>query len=160
MVVTPLYRGPGNAHSFVLDEKMLPTRIGYCSNTNCNCRFRCEDNNIAFTNVQPHYYRVRQLEPCHHLGWSSQALILSILALGAMPKQQQRQRGRHCKEVASRNWLITRHCITWVGLLLFTVKPCFLITERFVFIVARPFCQKQLNNCIDCSNFQNTTSVW
>ncbi len=54
-------------------------------------RFRCEDNNVAFMNVQPHYYRVRQVEPCHHLGWSSQALILSILALGAMPKHQQQQ---------------------------------------------------------------------
>ncbi len=50
-------------------------------------RFRCEDNNVAFTNVQPHYYRVRQVD----VGWRSQALILSILALGAMPKQQQKQ---------------------------------------------------------------------
>ncbi len=54
-------------------------------------RFRCEDNNFAFTNVQPHYFRVLQVEPCHHLGWSSQAQILSILALDAMPKQQQQQ---------------------------------------------------------------------
>ncbi len=54
-------------------------------------RFRCEDNNVAFTNVQPHYYCVRQVEPCQHLGWSSQALILSILAIGAMPKQLQQQ---------------------------------------------------------------------
>ncbi len=72
--------------------KILPTRIGYCSNTNGDRRFRYEDNNVAFTKVQPHYYRVRQVEPCHQLGWSSQALILSILALGAMPKQQQQQR--------------------------------------------------------------------
>ncbi len=42
-------------------------------------------------NVQPHYYRVRQVEPCHHLGWSSQALTLSVLALGAMLKQQLQQ---------------------------------------------------------------------
>ncbi len=35
--------------------------------------------------------RVWQVEPCHNLGWSSQALIVSILALGAMPKQQQQQ---------------------------------------------------------------------
>ncbi len=55
-------------------------------------RFRCEDdNNVAFKNVQPHYYRVRQVETCGHLGWSSQAPILSILAFGAMPKQQQQQ---------------------------------------------------------------------
>ncbi len=33
--------------------------------------------------TQLHYYRVRQVEPCH------QALSLSNLALGAMPKQQQ-----------------------------------------------------------------------
>ncbi len=31
-------------------------------------RYRYEDNNVAFTNVQPHYYRVRQVEPCHHVG--------------------------------------------------------------------------------------------
>ncbi len=54
-------------------------------------RFRCEDNNVTFTNVQPHHYLARQVEPCHHLGWSSQTQILSILALGAMPKQQQQQ---------------------------------------------------------------------
>ncbi len=54
-------------------------------------RFRCEDNNVAFKNVQPYYYRVWQVEPCHPLGWSSQALILSILA---MPKQQQQQQQR------------------------------------------------------------------
>ncbi len=68
--------------------KILPTRRGYCSNTYCDRRFRCEDNNVDLMSVQPHYYRVRQVEPCNHLGWSSQALILSILGLGAMPKQQ------------------------------------------------------------------------
>ncbi len=57
-------------------------------------RFQCEDNNVAFTNVQPLYFCVRQVEPCHNLGWSSQALILGILALGAMPKQQQQQQQR------------------------------------------------------------------
>ncbi len=30
-------------------------------------RFRCEDNNAAFTHVRPHYYRVRQAELCHPL---------------------------------------------------------------------------------------------
>ncbi len=60
-------------------------------------RFRCEDNNVAFTNVQPHFYRVRQVEPCHRLGWSSQALILSILALGAMAKQQR----HHCSKTTA-----------------------------------------------------------
>ncbi len=49
---------------------------------------------VAFTNVQPHFYRVRQVEPCNLLGWSCQALILSILALGAMPKQQKQQQQR------------------------------------------------------------------
>ncbi len=53
-------------------------------------RVRCGGNNVAFTNVEPNYDRARQVEPCHRLGWSSQALILSILALGAMPKQQAR----------------------------------------------------------------------
>ncbi len=36
--------------------------------SNYDRRFRCEDNNVAFTNVQPHYHRVRQVEPCYHLG--------------------------------------------------------------------------------------------
>ncbi len=71
--------------------KISPTRKGYCSNTNGERRYRCEDNNVAFTNVQPYYYRVRQVEPCRHLGLSSQALILSILAHCAIPKQQQKQ---------------------------------------------------------------------
>ncbi len=43
--------------------KILPTRIGYCSNTNGGRRFGCEDNNVAFTFVQPLYCRVRQVEP-------------------------------------------------------------------------------------------------
>ncbi len=38
------------------------------SNTNCARRFQYEDNNISFMHVQPHYYRVRQVEPCHHSG--------------------------------------------------------------------------------------------
>ncbi len=48
--------------------KILPTRIGYCLNTNCANLFRREDNNVTFTHVQPHYHRVRQVESCHHLG--------------------------------------------------------------------------------------------
>ncbi len=31
-------------------------------------RIRCEDNNVAFMHVQPHFYRVWQVEPCHRLG--------------------------------------------------------------------------------------------
>ncbi len=57
--------------------KILPTRIGNCSNTNCDHRFRCGDNNVTITHAQPHYYCVRQVEPCHHVRWSSQALCLN-----------------------------------------------------------------------------------
>ncbi len=71
--------------------KKLPTRIGYCSKTNCARRVRREDNNVDFTHVQPHYYRVQQVEPCHQLGWGSQTLFLSIWVLGAMPKQEEQQ---------------------------------------------------------------------
>ncbi len=81
MVVSPLLRRSGNR----------PTRIGFCSNTNGDRRFQCEDNNVVFTHVQPHLYCVRQVEPCHHLGWNSQALISSTLAVGALPKQQLQQ---------------------------------------------------------------------
>ncbi len=66
--------------------KTLPTRIGYCSNTNCDRRFRCEDDNVAFTHLRPHYYRVRQVEPCHQLDE-----VARRSSLGAMPKQQQQQ---------------------------------------------------------------------
>ncbi len=48
--------------------------MGYCSNTNCA---RCFYNNVVFMLVQPHYYRVRQVEPCHQPGRSSQALCLN-----------------------------------------------------------------------------------
>ncbi len=76
-------------------------------------RFRCQDNNVAFTNVQPHYYRVRLVEPRHHLGWSSQALILSILALGA-PSQQQQQ---PVLSVLTRKqiWSLVRFCVSPMG---------------------------------------------
>ncbi len=69
VVVSPLWRGPGNIHGSILFEWIiLPTRIGYCSNVNCARRFWCEANNVAFTHMQPHFYSVRQVEPCHHLG--------------------------------------------------------------------------------------------
>ncbi len=42
--------------------------MGYCSNTNCARRFRSEDNNVDLMGAQPHYYRVRQVEPCHQSG--------------------------------------------------------------------------------------------
>ncbi len=29
-------------------------------------RFQCEDSNVDLTHIQPHYYRVRQVEPCQH----------------------------------------------------------------------------------------------
>ncbi len=68
MEVSPLWSGPDNIHGFVLDEKSLPTGLGYCSNTNIDRLFRCEDNNVAFTHVQPLYYHMGQEEPCHKLG--------------------------------------------------------------------------------------------
>ncbi len=37
MVVSPLWRGPGNIYGFILD----------CSDTNDDRRFRCEDNNVT-----------------------------------------------------------------------------------------------------------------
>ncbi len=49
---------------FRSERKILPTRICCCSNTNCDRRSQCEDNNVVFTHVQPHYNRVRQVEPC------------------------------------------------------------------------------------------------
>ncbi len=65
--------------------QILPTKIGYCSNTNCAHRFRCEDNNVNCMHGQPHYYCVRQVEPCHQLGlvsrrssWANELLALHL----------------------------------------------------------------------------------
>ncbi len=89
MVVSPMWRG----HPWLRSGwKILPTRIGYCSNTNGDYHFQFVGNNVAFTCMQPHNYR--EVGSCHQLGWSSQELILSILALGAMPKQQQQRHVR------------------------------------------------------------------
>ncbi len=61
MVVSPLWRGSGNIHP---GWKILPTRMGFCSNTNGDRRFQFEDSNAAIVHVQPHYhYCVR-----HQLG--------------------------------------------------------------------------------------------
>ncbi len=57
MVVSNLWCEPGNIRGFVLGWKILPTRIGYCSNINCVRRFRCEDNTGDLLCAQPHYYR-------------------------------------------------------------------------------------------------------
>ncbi len=48
--------------------KIHPTRISYCSSNSWARSFRCEDNNVAFTHVQTHYYRMWQVEPCNRLG--------------------------------------------------------------------------------------------
>ncbi len=58
-----LGREPGNIHGFI-----LPTRIGYCSITNCAHRFRHEESDVDLACVQPHYYRTCQAEPYFRLG--------------------------------------------------------------------------------------------
>ncbi len=49
-------------------------------------RFQWKDDNASL----PYYYRARQVEPCHQLGWIIQGLFLSNWALDIMPYQQQR----------------------------------------------------------------------
>ncbi len=39
--------------------KILPRRIANCSNTNWACHFRCENNNVDFSHMETHYYRVQ-----------------------------------------------------------------------------------------------------
>ncbi len=68
MVVSPLWRGPGSIHGFVLDGKYTDKYRLLLKHQCLDRRFQCEDNNVAFANVQPHYYRVRHGEACHHLG--------------------------------------------------------------------------------------------
>ncbi len=63
--------------------KILPIRMGCCSNTNCSNRFRCDGNTNGL--MLPHYYRVRQRDSCHRFGEvarrSSWAIKLSALCL-------------------------------------------------------------------------------
>ncbi len=49
MVVSPLWRGPGNIHGFVLDGKSYGQ--GWATAQKIN--------NVDLMRVQPHYYRVR-----------------------------------------------------------------------------------------------------
>ncbi len=70
-------------------EEILPTRVGFCSNTKWTHPFRCENTIVSFMHVQPHYHYVRQVEPCHWLGCRSHTLFLSNWALGVMPIQHQ-----------------------------------------------------------------------
>ncbi len=67
IVVSPYFAD--RATSVVAPRMENPTDIiGYCLNTNYVLRFRCEDNNGDLVHVQPQYYRVRQVEPCHRFG--------------------------------------------------------------------------------------------
>ncbi len=95
IAVNLLCREAGNIHGFVLNGESYQKGKATAQNTNYILRLWCEDNNIDLMRVQLHHYCVRQVEPCHLLGWSSQAIFLSNLVLGAMPKQQQ-QRVKLC----------------------------------------------------------------
>ncbi len=76
--------------------------------------FRWYDNKIDLTQVQPHYYVVRQVEPCHHLGWRSRALSLALCLNNNNPVSQWRFRGRLIIFKASlddhRNHYKSKHC--------------------------------------------------
>ncbi len=74
--------------------KILPTMLGYCSNTNYTRRFRRENNC-----VQPQYYRARQAEPCHQLERSSRALSALCPSNNQITSQQSYLNARcfaHC----------------------------------------------------------------
>ncbi len=64
---------------------ILPTIIGYCTNTQSNHRFQCEDNNIRATSLRSRVAS-EALSPNRR---SIKALFLSNWAHGAMPKQRQ-----------------------------------------------------------------------
>ncbi len=74
--------------------KIIPTRKACYWNTNCAYRFRWYDNKIDLTQAQPHYYVVRQVGPCHQLGWSSRALLTLCLNNNNNPVSQWRFRDR------------------------------------------------------------------
>ncbi len=60
MVASPLWREPGNIHGYI--------RVTVC-----------EDNNVDLMRVQPHYFRMQQVEPCHRFSEVS----LPLCAVGA-----------------------------------------------------------------------------
>ncbi len=69
---------------------IISSMMGLCSNINWVRIFQCRNNNAGLIHVKLHYYRVGWVEPCHQLGWSSQALVLCTRALpSALPRQQQ-----------------------------------------------------------------------
>ncbi len=58
-----LWRGPDNIHGYVLDEKNPTDKDKLLLKHQwLDRRFRCEDNNVELTHVQPHYYCVRQVK--------------------------------------------------------------------------------------------------
>ncbi len=63
--------------------KALLTTMDYNSSIRWAHRCRCDDNNVTLMYMQPHFYHVRQVEPCHRLckvaGCSSS--ISKVLAL-------------------------------------------------------------------------------
>ncbi len=81
-----------NPGLFLINLFSLPSMAQLLDQVSAARYFRCEENKVAFTPVQTRFFRVRQVEPCHKLGWGSQALFLSNLAPGAMLKQPQQQR--------------------------------------------------------------------
>ncbi len=82
--------------------KILPTRLGYCSNTNCARHFRYEDNNVAFMPVQPHHYRVRQVEPCHQLGEVARRSSLAFTLLALCPNNNNNNNHTHAQPILRR----------------------------------------------------------
>ncbi len=64
----PLWRGTGSIHGFVLGGKSYQQGWATAQAPNYVHRFWCEESNVDLTHMQPHYYRVRQVEPCHKLG--------------------------------------------------------------------------------------------
>ncbi len=70
MVVSPLWRGPGNIHGFVLDGK------SYRQGNRLLFKHHVR-NNVDLMRVQPYYYRARQVAPCRRFGELAQALFLS-----------------------------------------------------------------------------------
>ncbi len=57
--MSTLWHKPGN---------ILSPSIDNCSITKYVSRFRYEDNNVHLMSVQPHCYRVQQVQHCHRLG--------------------------------------------------------------------------------------------
>ncbi len=81
-----LWRVPGNIHGFVLDGKSYRQGKATAQTPTVTA-----GSGVGMSTLLLRKCNLTTIAYCHWLGWSSQTLILSISAFGAIPKHQQQQ---------------------------------------------------------------------